>query len=163
MRIHNTSTLALATTTASPPRPTGGELVRVALLACPAPVVARRLRCSPELVRGWTGGKSLPNVRHLLDAPPAFGLRLLALCREQIDVRPLVQRDPHEAVALLLCSLGGLLLATRRPLHELSVEELREVADKGRAAEEQGAQIARAAEAEILRRRSAPAEDKGAR
>lgn len=152
MRIHNTPTLALATLPASPTRTAPGELVRLALLACPAPVVARRLRCSPDLVRGWTGGKSLPNLGHVLASPPVFGLRLLTLTREAVDLRPLVQRDPHEAVALLLCSLGALLLATKRPLEDLSIEELRDVADKGRAAEAQGAEVARAAEAVLARK-----------
>lgn len=144
--------LALAEIDASPPRPKAGDLVHLSLLACPAAVVARRLRCSRELVTGWAHGKSAPNLNHLLGAPPAFSLRLVALTREAIDLRPLIQRDPHEAVALLLCSLGSLLLMTKRPLEELSIEELREVADKGRAAEEQGATVAREAEAVLARK-----------
>lgn len=161
MRIHSIPSLALATVDASPPRPKAGDLVRLALLTCPAPVVARRLGCSRELVTGWAHDKSAPNINHILRSPPVFGLRLLALTREAVDLRPLVQRDPHEAVALLLCSLGSLLLATKRPLEDLSIEELREVASKGRAAEEQGAQIAREAEAVLARKLAEKGVDRG--
>lgn len=152
--IHSIPSVALATVDASPPRTPPGELVRLALLACPAPVVARRLRCSPELVRGWVGGKSLPNLRHMLDAP-AFGRRLVVLAGEQIDVRSLVQHSPREALGLLLCTLGGLLLATQRPLPDLPAEEVKRIAEQARDAAEQAADLARLAEAELLRRRNA--------
>ena len=131
------------------------QLVTLALSSCPAPVVARRLGVSVDLVYGWGYGRSLPTMGHIIQAPRSFSRRLLVLSLERISIADLAHADPHEAVGELLCYLGALLVVTRRPLEELTDQELTKAIEDARHAETEGARVARTLEAERLRRQGA--------
>lgn len=134
------------------------ELVTQALQVSDAPQVARRIGCSVELVYGWTYGRSVPNLEHLLRAPRAFALRLLVLAREQIDAAQVLRRDPQEALYLATLALGGLLVdLTKTSLDRQSPEQLDETEERAGRLEEEAGAIRRAA-AEEKRRRAERAE-----
>lgn len=163
----HTKSLALALLESSPPASIVGDprlWVADALDACPASVVARRLGCSQELVRGWRAGKSLPNLDHLARAPRRFTLSILASLDAHVrGAQQLAAVDPAEALRLLYLAFGALLAdLSRKPLDQRSPDEAREIEDKAGEIEEQARALKSAARAQRLTT-EAPVEDKGAR
>lgn len=146
----HTHSLALQVVSASPPAKIVGEprlwLVD-ALDACPASVVARRLGCSQELVRGWRTGRSLPNLDHLARAPRRFTLRVLASLDAHVrGLDQLAMVDPDEALRLLYLAFGALLAdLSRKPLDQRTPEEAREIEDRAGEIAEQAARLQLAA------------------
>lgn len=166
MNNHSTE-LALAFLNASPvPRIVGEPRLWIAdaLDACPSGIVARRLGCSPELVRGWRTGKSLPNLDHLARAPRAFTRSLIASLDAHVrGLDQLAAVDPDQALRLLYLAFGALLAdLSRKPLIERSPEEAREIEEKADEIAEQANRVARAARQQRFVV-EAPREDKGAR
>ena len=146
---------------AHPTRLDAHMIVRQSLVACPAPVVASRLGVSEDLVHGWVKGRSLPNLGHVLMGPASFGRRVLLLSSQRLDLVALAPTDPREAVSLLLCTLGGLLVMSKRPIESLSDRELRQAIEDSRSTEQQAKDLAGVYEAELQRRAEQPRERKG--
>lgn len=155
---HSTE-LALQLVSASPPAKVAGEprlWIAEALEVCEASVVARRLGCSPELVRGWRTGKSLPNLDHLARAPRRFSYRVLTCLGDHLRASSLAASDPQEALRLLYLAFGALLAElSKKPLDQRSPEEAAEIRDRAAEVEEQAAEIRRLA-AERARTVEAP-------
>lgn len=164
MKDHSKS-LALAIVETSPAPSIVGDprlWVADALEACPASVVARRLGCSQELVRGWRNGRSLPNLDHLARAPRRFTLRVLASLDAHVaDIDHLVRVDPEEALRLLFLAFAAVLAdLSRKPLGERSVKERLEIEEK---LDDLADEVRRAQQAVRKERLTVdtPAEDKG--
>ncbi len=148
MRKHSTE-VALQLVSASPPAKVVGEprlWIAEALEVCDASIVARRLGCSPELVRGWRNGKSLPNLDHLARAPRRFSYRVLTLLGDHLRADQIAVQDPSEALRLLYLAFGALLAElSRKPLDQRNAEEAAEIRDRAAEIEEQAAKIRRLA------------------
>mgnify|MGYP000143149846 CR=1 FL=1 len=164
MKDHSKS-LALAIVETSPAPSIVGDprlWVADALEACPASVVARRLGCSQELVRGWRNGRSLPNLDHLARAPRRFTLRVLASLDAHVaDIDQLVRVDPDEALRLLFLAFAAVLAdLSRKPLGERSAKERLEIEEK---LDDLADEVRRAQQAVRKERLTVdtPAEDKG--
>lgn len=151
----HTESLALQLVSASPAEKVVGEpriWLAQALDACPVGIVARRLGCSQELVRGWRNGRSLPNLDHLARAPRAFTLSLLASLDSHVrGVEQLRVVDPERALRLLYLAFGALLAdLSRKPLEERSPDEAREIEQKADEIEQQAKALKLAARAKRL-------------
>lgn len=128
------------------------QLVGETLDLVPASLVAKDLGVSDDLVYGWSYGRSAITLGDALAAPVSFGRRLLVLSLEHVDLRRLAVVDPHEAMNLLLTTLGRLLLVSQQPLpdeDEMRRRELRQRIEQCRLAERQSADLARGYEAEL--------------
>lgn len=129
-----------------------------ALEVCEASVVARRLGCSSELVRGWRTGKSLPNLDHLARAPRRFSLRVLTCLGDHLRADQIAHQDLDEALRLLYLAFGALLAElSRKPLDQRDPREAAEIRDRAAELEEQAATIRRIA-ADRVRTAEAPKE-----
>jgi hypothetical protein len=133
----HTHSLALQVVSASPRakivREPGPLLwLAEALDVCPPSIVARRLGCSEDLVRGWRNGKSLPNLDQLARAPRDFTRRLLVSLGDHVrDLDQLASVDPAEALRLLYLEFGYLMAElSRTPLDRRTPEQLAEVEDQ---------------------------------
>lgn len=147
-RDHNTN-VALQLIPASPARQIVGEpylWLREALDGEDVSAIARRLGVSPELVRGWRNGKSLPNLDHLARAPRRFSLRVLASLGDHLLADQIAHQDLDEALRLLYLAFGALLAdLSRKPLDKRTPPEAREIADRAAEIEQQAAILRRLA------------------
>lgn len=147
-RNHSTN-VALQFIPASPARQIVGEpclWLREALDGEDVSAIARRLGCSPELIRGWRNGKSLPNLDHLARAPRRFSLRVLASLGDHLLADQIAHQDLGEALRLLYLAFGALLAdLSRKPLDERTPPEAREIADRAAEIEQQAAILRRLA------------------
>lgn len=110
-KLHPVPSLALAPVEIA--RERSAVAVRSALAACPAGVVAHRLRCSEDLVRRWGRGQGSPSLAQILQAPERFALRLIAAAGE-VYLPPVAvcEVPPRERLWLLAAALGALIAAT---------------------------------------------------
>ncbi len=140
----------------SPNRLAGAQLAQQltahAFDTVPAPTVARHLGVSRELAYGWATGKTSITLADVLGGPRGFSRCLLVLARERVDLVTLAPVEPRDAVGLLLVTLGGLLVISKRPIEQLSEQELQQAIEDSRETERQAGDLARTFEAEKRRR-----------
>lgn len=123
----------LALVAADQARERSAEAVRAALSACPAGVVAHRLRCSEDLVRRWGRGQGSPSLAQILGAPERFALRLLAAAGEvYLPQVAVCEVPPRERLWLLAAALGALIAATPRGIDSLEQFDDQELAERDR-------------------------------
>lgn len=153
--------LALALT----PQEKSASACRVALRAVSVSVVARQLELTDGRVRQWRrAGEGSPSLVQIFEAPE-FGAALLASVPLYLGPGRRLDLPVRERLYVAMVALGDLTRASagKRDLSDYSSEELLEQSRRARDLEREGKAIADACEEELLRRRQAPAEDKGAR
>lgn len=160
MKEHNTNLALQLVPASSRPRVVGEPRLWIAeaLEVCDTSVVARRLSCSQELVRGWRIGKSLPNLDHLARAPRRFSLRVLTCLGDHLRADQIAHQDLDEALRLLYLAFGALLAdLSRKPLDQRDPREAAEIRDRAAELEQQAGIIRRIA-ADQARTVEAPSE-----
>lgn len=127
MKEHNTNLALQLVPASSRPRVVGEPRLWIAeaLEVCDTSVVARRLSCSQELVRGWRTGKSLPNLDHLARAPRRFSLRVLTCLGDHLRADQIAHQDLDEALRLLYLAFGALLAGWWG--HRWTLEQVRDL------------------------------------